>query len=372
MFVFRTLLRKSTEKLPPPRLSLLEELDWFFCADGPFSQCTFDFLETLATKVQQQCLSRHAINLAKLDVESHPTGDFFNAPNASGAASYEMPDTLEGEVDEPAVQVDDVFDTDAPAPRNLAEDDDGLSEEVDDFDGDRVLWNTLVFMRDACWYLEMHQATEDGDPGRVFEIVKVCILCPIVQKRLKYSLRYSSFVLYLAEQDQPTTLVKSSTSPSTIFSTLPLTSKLPSSTTTSSTHLDFRGWHELDLLQEHMNFWIKAVFNGKSMDFDSAFLQEAVSLNVKSFGNLREGLSELFGICRTSYGRSEPSLVADLNTLGRHYLSEDILSFRSGRPHSFKVVDAYEDGYDNLHGPKGKLALFLQDIKAGTQHRRDG
>jgi hypothetical protein len=42
--------------------------------------------------------------------------------------------------------------------------------------GDRVLANSITFMRDALMSREMSYAIAEGDPGRVYEIMKVCIL----------------------------------------------------------------------------------------------------------------------------------------------------------------------------------------------------
>lgn len=50
----------------------------------------------------------------------------------------------------------------------------GVREEVcAEWDGDRLDWNNVLFLRDACWYLEFHQSICDGDTGRLHEIIKV-------------------------------------------------------------------------------------------------------------------------------------------------------------------------------------------------------
>jgi hypothetical protein len=42
--------------------------------------------------------------------------------------------------------------------------------------GDRVLANSITFMRDALMSREMSYVIAEGDPGRVYEIMKVCFL----------------------------------------------------------------------------------------------------------------------------------------------------------------------------------------------------
>jgi hypothetical protein len=49
-----------------------------------------------------------------------------------------------------------------------------------------------------------------------------------------------------------------------------------------------RHWLELDLLQEHFNFWIKHLFNSKSHNFNSKHLVEAVGLNIHGISSIRD------------------------------------------------------------------------------------
>lgn len=46
-------------------------------------------------------------------------------------------------------------------------------QESKDFDGDRVLANSILFMQDFSWWMELAYAIPEGDIGRVFEILKV-------------------------------------------------------------------------------------------------------------------------------------------------------------------------------------------------------
>ena len=43
-------------------------------------------------------------------------------------------------------------------------------------EGDRVLANSITFMRDAMMSHEMSYAIAEGDMGRVYEVMKVCLL----------------------------------------------------------------------------------------------------------------------------------------------------------------------------------------------------
>ena len=48
-----------------------------------------------------------------------------------------------------------------------------VQQEVEDFDGDRVLANSILFLQDFGWWIEISYAVPEGDIGRVFEILKV-------------------------------------------------------------------------------------------------------------------------------------------------------------------------------------------------------
>ena len=48
-----------------------------------------------------------------------------------------------------------------------------VHQETEAFDGDRVLANSILFLQDFGWWIELGYAVPEGDIGRVFEILKV-------------------------------------------------------------------------------------------------------------------------------------------------------------------------------------------------------
>lgn len=48
-----------------------------------------------------------------------------------------------------------------------------VHKEPDNFEGDRVLANSILFLQDFGWWTEIAYAVPEGDIGRVFEILKV-------------------------------------------------------------------------------------------------------------------------------------------------------------------------------------------------------
>lgn len=61
----------------------------------------------------------------------------------------------------------------APVPLLPNEDVPKVHKEADHFDGDRVLANSVLFLQDFGWWIEIAYAVSEGDIGRVFEILKV-------------------------------------------------------------------------------------------------------------------------------------------------------------------------------------------------------
>ena len=108
------------------------------------------------------------------------------------------------------------------------------------------------------------------------------------------------------------------------------------------------GWHELDLLQEHLNLWIKVFFNRCNSTFGASFLSSVVTLNITGFSHLRTFLEHLIGISSTAGYHHKPSKVEDIILLAAHHEQDDIFTFHPGRTQQFKVKDILEIGMEKL------------------------
>jgi hypothetical protein len=117
-------------------------------------------------------------------------------------------------------------------------------------------------------------------------------------------------------------------------------------------------WHELDLLQEHFNLWIKRVFNKKNSGFDSKFMKKSVSVNVTGFGRLRNSFLSMLGLSDIPSGRSLPDYEHDIDVLATRYRQSSLLMFAAGRSQSFTAVDTFSAGYEKLEA--GALSKFLE------------
>ncbi|KAF8601732.1 hypothetical protein BDV93DRAFT_509786 [Ceratobasidium sp. AG-I] len=217
--------------------------------------------------------------------------------------------------------------------------------------GDAALSNAILLIRDGFWYMEFATAVTEGDIGRVFEIIKV----------LRFTFwgggatNYGNELLELAcnyYYEYPAELQVA------IFNNYLVN---PSGL---KNH-----WHELDLLQEHFNLWIKCVFNKKNSGFDSDFMRSSVSVNVTGFGRHRDSFMRMLGLSRTSSGRSFPEYEHDIDILATHYQQSAVLSFQAGRTQGFTAKDTFSLGYEELES--GTLAKFLQRTSQDPEQIQD-
>ena len=125
------------------------------------------------------------------------------------------------------------------------------------------------------------------------------------------------------------------------------------------------GWHELDLLQEHLNFWIKVFFNSRNSAFDTPFLQNAAP-NTPGFSRLRTALESTIGISATTGYHHKPNKVGDILALAARHKQDDIFTFHPGRTQPFKAKDIFQIGMEKLRSGEqiGKsLSLDSVDVE---------
>jgi len=121
------------------------------------------------------------------------------------------------------------------------------------------------------------------------------------------------------------------------------------------------GWHELDLLQEHLNYWIKVFFNQRNSTFGRSFLSDVVALNITGFSHLRTFLEYLTGISSTAGYHHKPSKVEDIIILAARHEQDDIFTFHPGRTQPFQAKDTFGIGMEKLRSTnqlKKSLALL--------------
>ncbi|KAH9931770.1 hypothetical protein B0H21DRAFT_836229, partial [Amylocystis lapponica] len=278
----RLLCEEQSKVSYPAHMKLTDALQKYFEKDGPLGNCSFETLNDLASK----CYERYMSTTSHDDALGNTPRD---------ASFYGSEPTVAPEVDPQSADTG------------------GL--------GDAVLANTVVFMRTTFWYREFCESVAEGDIGRTLEVIKLLRFSFWGAGSTNYGNELLEMACNLLKEFPPDLRT------ALLNNYLVNPSGVPGH------------WHELDLLQEHFNFWIKRLFNSKSLDFDSKFLKEAVSLNLRGFNTLRDRLTELFGIGKRSGRHTNASIIADLNALGFHYHSHHILRYRRGRQQPADIHD---------------------------------
>ncbi|KAJ7306175.1 hypothetical protein DFH08DRAFT_976105 [Mycena albidolilacea] len=327
---FEALMLDALRKKPA---SFTRQKQLYFSAksNGPFKDITFEELDEFSHVVYRRYMCNDAYDDAQ--------GDFPRDPKIHGPPT--VPNAAP--VPEPVVSDDEEEDSDPedePTTSNPSRSKKGkgsrsnkakAAEAVNFSGGDQSLSTTINFIRMTFWYLEMCSAIAEGDIGRVFEVIKVL--------RFSFwgagSTNYGNEMLELACN----------------FLNAILNNYLVN-TTGLLGH-----WLELDLLQEHYDFWIKSLFNSKSHSFDSKHLSEAVSLNIHGFSAIRDQFPRVFGFKKNQGTHKNSDTTNDLNALGVHYREDQIMQYIPGRS-SHVVPNEYYAGFNILDG--GKLAELLE------------
>ncbi|KIO29718.1 hypothetical protein M407DRAFT_226543, partial [Tulasnella calospora MUT 4182] len=314
---------------------------------GPFVKATADYILNLARTIERRFMSTEAIYAADGLYDRDPGiyGHPFERPpsnspsDESGTDGGTQPTSPDFEDDGVSfttyMDAESIFDE---AENFTLEDETG-----DEFKGDRVHRNAVTFMRDAALYLEFHYAVREGDIGRVVDVLTLLVFVFWGAGSTNYGTELlhlaTNFLFDYSEELKIGILNNWLVNPS----------GLPNN------------WYAGDLLQEHHNFWIKTIFNGKTADFDSLFLKEAVALNIVSFQSLRESLYSMFGLQKPGRYEAELKISADINALGAQFLSDHIHKFIPARSQPFVVRDAISHGMEVLSG--GSLSAFLKKIE---------
>ncbi|KAJ7691532.1 hypothetical protein B0H17DRAFT_1285787 [Mycena rosella] len=297
----RLLCEEKTDLTTESETKLLDSLAVYFDSDGPLSDCSFEQLHEFADTVYD----RYMCSAAADDALGHVARDVdvYGQP-WSGETVDDEPEAL------PATSESGPhLKKKAKRSRTTA----GPKPARNFSPGDQALVTLCNFMRVTFWYMELCAAIAEGDIGRAFEVIKL----PRFSFWGAGATNYGNELLELACNF----LYE--------FSDDLVTAVLNNYLVNPSGRIGH--WLELDLLQEHFNFWIKRLFNAKSHDFDSKHLSEAVGLNISGISKLRETFPGLFGLKRDGQGHTDATTIHDINQLGIHFRKNHILEFDAGR-----------------------------------------
>ena len=114
---------------------------------------------------------------------------------------------------------------------------------------------------------------------------------------------------------------------------------------------------EMDLMQEHFNFWLEDLAQHKGKQFDDVFYREVLSMNVNNFLNLKDEMEENVTLKRRSKSHGETSLDNELRVVMNNFREEEVDSFRPGRNVAPVDRDDLTEGTKTLRG--GKVRDFV-------------
>ncbi|KAH9949518.1 hypothetical protein B0H21DRAFT_672644, partial [Amylocystis lapponica] len=197
--------------------------------------------------------------------------------------------------------------------RRQAKKNDAASIPPEPFKGDRVLYHSIVFIRDGVVSREFAYAMAEGDVGRAYEALKIMLFTFAGSTHTKYT-------SYLLETIANLELESSPALRDAILDSLLV-------------NLTGRPGHFMagDLMQEHFNRLLQAIAERKGTEYSNHFLRDVVSRNLHHMARLQHDMKEGVGLSRCSGHHLNPKAVAELKILDHEYQEHELHSRRPGR-----------------------------------------
>ncbi|KAF8158056.1 hypothetical protein B0H34DRAFT_797474 [Crassisporium funariophilum] len=207
--------------------------------------------------------------------------------------------------------------------------------------GDRVLANSITFMRDALMSREMSYAIAEGDPGRVYEVMKVLLFTFTGSSHTKYS-------SYLLETICRLELESTQALRETILRTtlVNLTGRAGS-------------FSAADLMQEYFNRLLEAIVEKKGVEYGDSFIRKVISRNLHHFARIKLDLRVGVGLSQRSSGHSAPHLNPETRILLETYNGAELHFRRPGRVYIDTDKDQFDGGIVKFRA--GKLKKWISD-----------
>ncbi|KAF8310443.1 uncharacterized protein EI90DRAFT_2956624 [Cantharellus anzutake] len=332
---FRAILQQEVDLSAEPqkRLHLTEELD-SYTGDGQIlSKCPFEYLYALAEKTYVAFGSTKSAYMAL-----HPNSE--RAGGNTGADGLEedeefIEDMLaECEGSSRAsilLACDDETQNDAPV----------LEAPPEASSGDILMFNNIMLWQDLLHYSEFRDSVKEGDVGRTFEVIKWLRFWFFGVGATNYGHELLHQMLDLWFHFSPATL-------NAVLDNYFV-----------NTSGERRRFHARDLLQEHINCWLKRVFNNRLATFGSSFMRQTIALNILHLTKLTRTLSNSLGLADPYSLHSSANITADINVLGYHYATHSHHIYIAGRTQSYLTVDGISRGSEKLRN--GVLKNFVDE-----------
>ncbi|THU99509.1 hypothetical protein K435DRAFT_939012 [Dendrothele bispora CBS 962.96] len=211
--------------------------------------------------------------------------------------------------------------------------------EVEGFEGDRVLANSIIFKWEYSLWIELAYAVPEGDIGRVWEIMKIWIFIFAGGGNSNYrDLLLEMYCLFRYKSSKD---LKDAIWNNWLVNVTGEVGK----------------WIPDDLLQEHYNRWLEELLKKSNGDFDNQFLRKVISPNVEFFLRLKEEFETALGLHHRSKSHTSPHLRAEYQQLLTMYREDKLHVFQKGRSMGHAATDLFNEGVKKLK--LGSLKAFL-------------
>ncbi|KAH9931747.1 hypothetical protein B0H21DRAFT_813891 [Amylocystis lapponica] len=231
----------------------------------------------------------------------------------------------------------------APSATLSAQNTDTGEKKPEVFKGDRVLAQSITFMRDASVSREFAYSVAEGDVGRVYEAMKVMLFTFAGSSHTKYT-------AYLLEMITNLEMESSPELHNAILDSLLI-------------NLSGQPGHFIagDLMQEYFNRLLQVIVERKGTEYGAHFVRNIVSPNLHHMARLQDDLKEGLGLAVRSGRHSEPHKRSEIRRLTLEYRTQQLHCRRPGRviDGDTRDVDDYARGVGKLYG--GKLQKWVKE-----------
>ncbi|KAJ6471022.1 hypothetical protein C8R45DRAFT_1165764 [Mycena sanguinolenta] len=221
--------------------------------------------------------------------------------------------------------------------------------EEEDFDGDRVLANEILFLQDMGWWIIADHAVPDGEIGRIWEIMKIWIFsfCGSGNRNYtNYLLETYCLHRYEASKDFSDAIFNN-----------------------SLINPYGRRYIECDWTQEDYNKWLEEMVDHKGGDFDDHFYRSTLAPNVMEFLRMKANLESAFDLKPRGKTHGVPHLRNEFQQLLRMHKEDQLHLYRPGRTMGHISINFYARGYEKLEDTH--LNKFIKDSTAYSDITKD-
>ena len=119
---------------------------------------------------------------------------------------------------------------------------------------------------------------------------------------------------------------------------------------------------EMDLMQEHFNFWLEDLADHKGKEFDEPFYRDVLSMNVDHFLQLKDEMEEVTALKARTKKHGSTDMDNEMRTILAKFRDEQVNCFRVGRNEAILAPDNFVLGMQELERHKIKSFITKSTI----------